>query len=193
MDVLDLLAAVDALPVDVRTKGPVTFLPLPDYGGIAMFLADYDISSAPILADIVVDGRPIKAVAQPTKQSMLYVFDRVTGQPVWPIPEVPVPQSDVPGEKSARTQPMPAKPPAYARNFLKMPDDVIDFTPEMRAQGLENLKRYKAGAIYIPPVAGNVNGLLGAISVGAASGGTNWPGAGYDPETHVFYSQAGNS
>jgi quinoprotein glucose dehydrogenase len=156
-------------------------------------LWDYDISSAPILADIVVDGRPIKAVAQPTKQSMLYVFDRVTGQPVWPIPEVPVPQSDVPGEKSAKTQPMPTKPPAYARNYMKMPDDVIDFTPEMRAQGLENLKRYKTGAIYIPPIAGNVNGLIGAISVGAAAGGTNWPGAGYDPETHVVYAQAGNS
>jgi quinoprotein glucose dehydrogenase len=154
---------------------------------------DYDISSAPILADIVVDGRPIKAVAQPTKQSMLYVFDRVTGKPVWPINEVPVPQSDVPGEKTSATQPIPSKPPAYARNAFKVPDDVIDFTPEMRAEGLENLKRYKTGPIFLPSIVGNVNGLLGAISVGAAGGGTNWPGAGYDPETHVFYSQAANS
>ena len=154
---------------------------------------DYDISSAPILADIVVDGRPIKAVLQPSKQSILYVFDRVTGKPVWPMNETSVPQSTVPGEKTSATQPIPAKPPAYARNYLKVPDDVIDFTPEMRAQGLENLKRYKTGPLFNPPIAGSEKGLLGAISLGAAGGGTNWPGAGYDPETPVFYSQAANS
>jgi quinoprotein glucose dehydrogenase len=154
---------------------------------------DYDISSAPILADIVVDGRPVKAVLQPSKQSFLYVFDRVTGKPVWPIEERPVPQSDVPGEKTSATQPFPTKPPAYARNMFRVPDDVIDFTPELRAQALEQLKRYKTGPMYLPPVAGSDKGLLGAISLGAAGGGTNWPGAGYDPETHVFYSQAANS
>jgi len=154
---------------------------------------DYDISSAPILADIVVDGRPVKAVLQPSKESFLYVFDRVTGKPVWPIEERPVPQSDVPGEKTAATQPFPTKPPAYARNVFRVPEDVIDFTPELRAQGLEQLKRYKTGPMFLPAIAGNVNGLLGAISIGAAGGGTNWPGAGYDPETHIFYSQAANS
>src|SRR6201981_1834727 len=88
---------------------------------------DYDLSSAPILADIDVNGRAIKAVALPTKQAMLFVFDRVTGVPVWPIEEKEVPQSDVPGEKTAPTQPFPSKPPAYGRNYIKIPDDLIDF------------------------------------------------------------------
>ena len=107
---------------------------------------NFDMSAAPILADINVDGRAIKAVAQLTKQGWVYVFDRVTGQPVWPIEERPVPQSDVPGEKTSPTQPHPTKPPAYARNFFKVPDDLIDFTPELRAQALKNLKRYKYSA-----------------------------------------------
>src|SRR5277367_346399 len=95
---------------------------------------DYDMSSAPILADINVEGKAIKAVALPTKEAFLYVFDRVTGEPVWPIEEKPVQASDVPGEKASPTQPFPSKPPAYARNFLKVPDDLIDFTPEMPNQ-----------------------------------------------------------
>ena len=99
---------------------------------------DYDLSSAPILADINVNGKAIKAVALPSKEAFLYVFDRVTGQPVWPIEERPVPQSDVPGEKTSPTQPFPTKPPAYARNFIKVPDDLIDFTPEMRAQAKDD-------------------------------------------------------
>ena len=103
---------------------------------------DLDIPAAPILADIVVDGKPIKAVAVPTKQSMLYVFDRITGVPVWPIVEKPVPQSTVPGEKTSPTQPFPTKPPAYARNYLAK-DDIIDFTPELRAEALKILERYK--------------------------------------------------
>src|SRR5262245_64945798 len=101
------------------------------------------MSSAPILADITVAGRPIKAVAVPSKQAWLYVFDRVTGQPVWPIEERPVPQSDVPGEKTSPTQPHPTRPAAYARNYLKVPEDVIDFTTELRAKALEALKQYK--------------------------------------------------
>ncbi len=152
---------------------------------------NFDISSAPILADITVNGRAIKAVAQPSKQGFLYVFDRVTGQPVWPIEERAVPQSDVPGEKTSPTQPFPTKPPAYARNFLKVPDDLIDFTPELRVQALEVLKRYQVGtSLYAPPILGDVNGLLGAIGAGTA---TNWPGSAYDPETHTVYSQAANT
>jgi glucose dehydrogenase len=154
---------------------------------------DHDMSSAPLIADIVVDGKPIKAVAVPSKQAFLYVFDRVTGKPVWPIEEVPMPKGDVPGEWYAPTQPIPTKPARYGRNDLKVPDDVIDFTPEMRAQGLENLKHYKTGPIYNPPILGSVDGLLGAINVGNASGGTNWPGGGYDPETHIVYAQASTS
>jgi len=150
---------------------------------------DYDLSSAPILADINVAGKAIKAVALPTKESYLYVFDRVTGQPVWPIEERPVPQSDVPGEKTSATQPFPTKPPAYGRNYLKIPDDLIDFTPELRAQAKDAVARYKTGPMFLPPVIGNSN-VLGALNLGNASGGTNWPGAGYDPETHIVYAQA---
>ena len=152
---------------------------------------NFDISSAPILADITVNGKSIKAVAQPSKQGFLYVFDRVTGKPIWPIEERPVPQSDVPGEKTSPTQPFPTKPPAYARNYLKVPDDLIDFTPELRAQALELLKRYKVEpSPFTPPVLGDTNGLLGALGSGTA---TNWPGAAYDPETHVVYAPAGNT
>ncbi|MFQ5702885.1 MAG: PQQ-binding-like beta-propeller repeat protein [Gemmatimonadales bacterium] len=156
---------------------------------------DHDMSSAPILADINVDGRAIKAVAVPSKQGFLYVFDRVTGKPVWPIEEVPQPKGDVPGEWYAPTQPIPTKPPMYGRSILHVPDDLIDFTPEMRAQALKNLERYKwyDGVLYNPPIIGHTDGLLGAINLGNASGGTNWPGGGYDPETHTVYVQANTS
>ena len=152
---------------------------------------DYDLSSAPILADINVNGKAIKAVALPSKESFLYVFDRVTGQPVWPIEERPVAQSDVPGEKTSPTQPFPTRPPAYGRNFIKVPDDLIDFTPEMRAQAKDIVARYRVEGMFTPPVVGDPKGKwLGGLNLGNASGGTNWPGAGYDPETHTVYAQA---
>jgi quinoprotein glucose dehydrogenase len=156
-------------------------------------LWNYDMSSAAILANITVDGKAIKAVAVPGKQGFLYVFDRVTGRPVWPIEERPVPQSDVPGEKSSPTQPFPTKPPAYSRNILTLPDDLIDFTPAMRAQAIEQLKRYKLGTwMYNPPILGKADGILGAINMGNAIGGTNWPGVAYDPETQTVFAQANN-
>jgi quinoprotein glucose dehydrogenase len=162
---------------------------------------DHDMSSAPLIADVTIDGKPRKVVAVPSKQAYLYVFDRITGEPIWPIVETPVPQGDVPGEWYAKTQPIPTKPPAYGRPGMNIPDDVIDFTPEMRAQGMELLKRYKwgggdypySGTLYNPPIVGDVKGLLGAINIGNASGGTNWPGGGYDPETHIVYAQANTS
>jgi quinoprotein glucose dehydrogenase len=154
-------------------------------------LWNFDNCCAPLLADITVNGRAIKAVAVPSKQAYLYVFDRVSGQPVWPIEERPVPQSDVPGEKTSPTQPFPTKPPPYARNYLNAPDDLIDFTPELRAQALDVLKRYKVGnSPFTPPILGNVNGPLGAVGAGTA---TNWPGSAYDPEMHVVFAQAGNT
>jgi quinoprotein glucose dehydrogenase len=157
-------------------------------------LWNYDMSSAPILANIVVDGKPIKAVAVPGKQGMLYVFDRVTGKPVWPIEERPVPQSDVPGEKTSATQPFPTKPPAYAHPILKLPDDLIDFTPELRAKAIEQVKSYKTGPwMYNPPILGKADGLQGALNMGNAIGGTNWPGVAYDPETHTVFAQANNA
>jgi quinoprotein glucose dehydrogenase len=151
---------------------------------------DYDLSSAPLLMDINVDGKPIKAVAVPSKEAFLYVFDRVTGKPVWPIEERPVAQSDVPGEKLSKTQPFPTKPPAYARNYIKIPDDLIDFTPEMRADAIDRMKSYRLDGMFTPPVVGDPKHFLGGINLGNASGGTNWPGAGFDPETHIAYAQA---
>jgi glucose dehydrogenase len=154
---------------------------------------DHDMSSAPILADVEIDGRVRNVVAVPSKQSFLYVFDRITGEPIWPIVETPMPKGDVPGEWYSPTQPIPSKPPAYGRNWLKVPEDVIDFTPQMRAKALEILARYKTGPIYNPPIVGNVDGTLGAVLVGNASGGTNWPGGGYDPETGIVYAPAATS
>ena len=158
-------------------------------------LWNYDMSSAAIVADIVVDGKPIKALAVAGKQGFVYVFDRITGKPVWPIEERPVPPSDVPGEKASPTQPFPTKPPAYARPILKLPDDLIDFTPDMRARAIEQLKRYKMTStwMYNPPILGNVNGLLGSLNMGNAIGGTNWPGVAYDPELHTVFAQANNT
>ncbi len=156
-------------------------------------LWNYDMSSAAMLADITVNGRAIKAVAVPSKQGFLWVFDRATGQPVWPIEERPVPQSDVPGEKTSPTQPFPTKPAPYTRNVLRVPDDLVDFTPAMREQALKQIGRYKVGPwMYNPAVLGNVNGLLGAINMGNAVGGTNWPGGAYDPETHMAYTPGNN-
>jgi quinoprotein glucose dehydrogenase len=154
---------------------------------------DIDMSSAPLLIDTTVDGRPRKLVAVPSKVSWLYVFDRVTGAPIWPIEEKAVPQSDVPGEKTARTQPHPTKPPAYARQYLDETKDLIDFTPEMRAQALQVLKRYKNGPLFNPPIVGSNSGLIGSVNVGNAGGGTNWPGGSFDGETGIVYVQANNA
>jgi quinoprotein glucose dehydrogenase len=155
-------------------------------------LWDMDISSAPILADIVVDGKPIKAVAQPSKQGFLYVFDRVTGKPVWPIEEQHVEVGSVPGEWYSPTQPIPAKPPAYSRNGVSI-DDLIDFSPELREQAKVIVSKYHLGPVFTPPVASKVDGPLGTLTLGTASGGTNWPGGSYDPETHIVYAYACNA
>ena len=152
-----------------------------------------DLPGAPLLADLTVDGREVKAVAVPTKQSMLYIFDRETGEPVFPIEERPVPQGDIPGEWYSPTQPIPTRPPPYSRNEIKIPDDLIDFTPELRAQAIETMKRFKVGPVFTPPIRGDVNGLIATAAMGAMGGGTNWPGAGFDPETGIFYTHANNS
>jgi len=155
-------------------------------------LWDMDISSAPLLADIDLDGRAIKAVAQPTKQGFLYVFDRVSGQPVWPIEERPAPAGNVPGEWYAPTQPIPTRPPAYSRNGVSL-DDLIDFTPALRDQAITQVARYKIGPVYTPPVESKIDGPLATLTLGTASGGTNWPGGSYDPETHTVIVYACNA
>jgi quinoprotein glucose dehydrogenase len=153
---------------------------------------DYDLSAAPLLMDITVGGKPIKAVAVPSKQGYLYVFDRETGKPVWPIVEKPVPRGDVPGEWYAPTQPFPTKPAPYARTGVT-PDELIDFTPEMHSQALELVKNYKMGPMYTPPVLSVKPGPLATLMLGPADGGTNWPGGSFNPETHTAYLYACNS
>src|SRR5882724_11306674 len=152
---------------------------------------DYDLSSAPILMDINVGGKPVKAVALPSKEAFLYVFDRITGQPVWPIEEKPVPQSDVPGEKTSPTQPLPTKPPAYARQSVSV-DDLIDYTPELNAEARRIVSRFKLGPMFLPGVVSKVEGPIAALTIATTAGGTNWPGAAADPENHIVYAQASN-
>ncbi|HEX6997660.1 MAG TPA: pyrroloquinoline quinone-dependent dehydrogenase [Gammaproteobacteria bacterium] len=148
---------------------------------------DWDNPTAPILMDITVDGRPIKAVAQITKQAWVYTFDRVTGEPVWPIEERPVPQGDVPGEWYSPTQPFPTKPPPFDRQGFG-PEDVIDFTPELEAEALEGLEQFRTGPIFTPPSLANApDGTRGTIILPSATGGANWEGGSFDPETGVLY------
>ena len=147
---------------------------------------DMDIPCAPMLVDITVSGRTVKAVAQPTKQAFLYVFDRVTGQPIWPIEERPVAKGDVPGEWYAPTQPFPTKPPAYDRQGVSV-DDLIDFTPELRAEALKLVEKYKTGPVFTPPVVSRMEGPLGTLVLPSATGGANWTGGSYDPDTHTLF------
>jgi len=147
---------------------------------------DMDIPDAPILADIVVNGKPIKAVAQPTKQGWLYVFDRVTGEPVWPIVERPVEQGTIPGEWYSPTQPFPTKPQAYDRQGVSL-DDLIDFTPELKAEGAKLASRYKLGPIFTPPVVSTWPSPVATLMLPSATGGANWPGGSFDPETRMLY------
>jgi quinoprotein glucose dehydrogenase len=151
-------------------------------------LYDYDNPAAPILADINVNGRRVKAVVQVTKQAFAYVLDRVTGKPVWPIEERPVPMSTVPGEKSSRTQPFPTKPPAFDRQGVTV-DDLIDFTPELRAEALQIFKQYVSGPLFTPPslVGSGPNDTKGTIQLPGSVGGADWTGAAFDPNTKILY------
>jgi quinoprotein glucose dehydrogenase len=147
---------------------------------------DFDIPCAPVLVNIMVDGKPVKALAQASKQSILYVLNRVTGEPVWPFVERPVPQGDVPGEWYSPTQPIPTKPPFYDLNGSKV-DDLIDFTSELRAQAIQLASKYKMGPVFTPPVVSKPGGPLGTLIVGYPNGGTNWAGGSFDPQTHIYY------
>lgn len=153
---------------------------------------DHDIPCAPILLDILVDGRPVKAVAQPTKQAFLYVFDRVTGEPVWPIEERPVARGEVPGEWYSPTQPHPTRPPAYDRQGVTL-DDLIDFTPALREQALEIASWHQLGPLFTPPVVSHIDGPLGTLMAPATGGGTNWPGGSFDPQSGILYVSSASS
>jgi quinoprotein glucose dehydrogenase len=148
---------------------------------------DWEPSSPPILADIIVGGKRIKAVAQVSKQAFTYVFDRVTGTPVWPIEERPVPQSDVPGERTSPTQPFPTKPAPFDRQGVTTAD-LIDFTPELKAEAIRIFERYKTSTNpYLPPIVAGTDGKLAALWLPHHTGGANWPGGALDPETGIMY------
>ena len=147
---------------------------------------DMDIPCAPIVADLTVNGRVVKAVAQPTKQGWVYVFDRATGQPVWPIEERPVEKGDVPGEWYSPTQPFVTKPPAFERQGVTEAD-FIDFTPELNAEAKRVASNYKLGPLFTPPVASTWPRPLGTLISPVVTGGANWQGGSLDPETNILY------
>ena len=151
-------------------------------------LWDYDLPAAPILADITVDGRPVKAVVQVTKQAFAYVFDRVTGKPVWPMEKRRVPESGTPGERAAPRQPFPTKPPPFDRQGATI-DNLIDFTPELRAEAIDITSRYVLGPVFTPPsIRGpGPNDPLGTIQLPGSVGGADWQGAAFDPDTGWLY------
>jgi quinoprotein glucose dehydrogenase len=154
-------------------------------------LWDYDLPAAPILADITVSGRRIKSVVQVTKHGFAFVFDRTNGQPVWPIEERPVPSSDTPGERASATQPFPTKPPPFDRQGVSV-DDLIDFTPELRAQALDLVKQYRIGPLFTPPsVRGaDATATKGTVQLPGSVGGADWQGAAFDPATGLLYVES---
>jgi quinoprotein glucose dehydrogenase len=168
--------------VDVRTGKRVWHFQLVHHD-----IWDRDPPTAPILADITVDGRRIEAVAQITKQSFVYVFDRVTGKPVWPIVERAVPQTDVPGERTSPTQPFPTKPPAFDVQGVTI-NDLIDFTPALRAKAIEAVKTVRLSELFSPPsLLRASDGTSGTLTAPGAVGGANWEHASFDPESGTLY------
>ena len=174
----DNLFAESVVCLDARTGKRVWHFQTVRHG-----LWDYDLPAAPTLLDITVDGREIPAVAVAAKTGFLYVFDRVTGEPVWPIEDRPVPPSDVPGERTAATQPFPSRPAPFAKQEFTE-DDVISFTPELREEALAIVRQYRTGPLYAPP------SVEGTIASPGILGGANWGGAAADPETGIVYIKA---
>ena len=147
---------------------------------------DWDLACAPILFDMTMNGRTIKAIAQPTKHAFLFVFNRETGEPIWPIEERPVPQSDVPRERTSPTQPFPTKPAPFDRQGVTE-NDLLDLTPELKAEAIEVAKRYKMGPLFTPPVVSSLDGPLATLTLPSEVGGANWPGGSFDPDTNFLY------
>ncbi|MFQ5571519.1 MAG: T9SS type A sorting domain-containing protein, partial [Rhodothermales bacterium] len=171
----DNLFAESLVAVDVETGEKVWHYQMVHHG-----IWDYDLPAAPNLVDITVNGKQIKAVAQITKHSFTFVFDRVTGEPVWPIEERPVPQSTVPGERTAATQPFPTRPLPFDRQGITE-NDLIDFTPSLNQQALTILQRYDHGPLFTPPT------QRGTIAVPGVSGSASWSGAAVDPDKGILY------
>jgi quinoprotein glucose dehydrogenase len=142
-----------------------------------------DIAAAPVLADLTVNGKPVKAVLESSKQAFLYAFDRVTGRPIWPIVEQPVEKGDVPGEWYSPTQPFPTRPAAFDYQGVTA-DNLIDFTPQLRAEAVRLVSKFKLGPIFTPTVVSRAEGPIASFR---SSGGMNWPGFSFDPDTHIAY------
>jgi quinoprotein glucose dehydrogenase len=148
-------------------------------------LWDYDLASPPTLVTITVEGRKIDAVVQETKEGFAFVFDRVSGKPVWPITERPVPASDVPGEHASETQPIPSKPPALAPQGVTL-DDAFDLTPELKAEAQQEMQKYRMGPLFTPP------SYRGTLMLPGMLGGANWGGGAFDPDTGLLYVKTTN-
>lgn len=178
----DNLYSDSLVAVDARTGKKIWH-----YQTVHHDLWDYDLPSPPMLADIKVNGRMRQAAIQVTKMAYVFAFDRATGEPLFPIVETPVPVSTMPGEKASPTQPIPAKPKPFDRQGMTK-DNLIDFTPALRAEAEQILSRYQHGEMYTPPsVAGGPDGKLGTLYLPGWVGGANWTGAALDPETGVIY------
>jgi len=171
----DNLFAESVVALNARTGKRVWHAQLVHHG-----LWDYDLPSPPVLATITWKGRPRDVVAVPTKAAWIYVFDRTTGKPVWPIEERPVPASDVPGERASPTQPVPTRPAPFARQQVTEAE-LIDFTPELHRRALEIFRKYRSGPVFTPP------SLVGTITMPGAIGGAGWGSTAYDPESHTLY------
>ena len=149
-------------------------------------LWDWDLPCAPMLYGMVQNGRTVKVLAQPTKSAFLFVLNRETGEPIWPIVERAAPQSEVPGERTSPTQPFPSRPAPFDRQGLAT-DDLIDFTPELRKAALEVIKNYRIGPLFMPPALARPGGPLATLMLPSDVGGANWPGGSFDPETNRLY------
>ena len=183
----DNLFAESLVCLDVETGKRIWHYQFVHHG-----LWDYDLPAAPNLLDITVDGRPIKAVAQVTKQGFVFTFDRVTGKPIWPIEERPVPQSDVPGERTSPTQPFPTRPAPFEFQGVSV-DDLVDFTPEIRAMAQKAIQNFRIGPLFTPPSLVVAGGNQGTLARPSAGGGANWSGAAVDPETGMLYVPSRNA
>ena len=183
----DNLFAESIVAVDIETGQRMWHFQAVHHG-----VWDYDFPAAPTLVDVTVDGRPVKALAQVSKQGFTYVFDRVTGDPVWPIEERPVEtDTDLEGEVLSPTQPFPTKPPPFEYQGIGI-DDLVDFTPEIRALAVEAVRNFRLGPLFTPPMLSVEGGLQGTIQRPHIAGGASWSGAAADPETGLLYVPSEN-